>query len=1130
MNKTNSIKIRRRTTNLNFKENETSNIFKYIFPNLNKQSEIPHQVNTRLVLGQGKEAGGVVHVVHMQLPVPVSSYEFNPWIPAQGTKSKLSGNSSSGFSQVGENPATNTRLANSKNSGLNKPSKQLMIKQHLQLYHLPFISLLETKIKESNIKDAAKRIAKEWDWLSNVNNSEKARIFILWDPNILSIQQMSLSSQQITCKVNSIDGRLSCIISSVYGYNNIQDRKSLWEELTLIHRSVGNLPWIICGDFNAMVDSGEKLGGSTLTDADTIDFRSFIDDCQLTHLKTIGCFFTWNNKQDKDSRVWSRLDRTLVNDNWIQHINSSHVEYMVPRLSDHSPAIVSVYDDPSYGKKPFRFFNMWTKHDDFSTTVSSIWQTHINGFHMYSVYSKLKMLKGALKSLNRRHFGNISEQVIRAKTEMEKARTAWYIQGDRNSKLFHSAIKNNRHNNRVQVLYNSQGDRITDGEEIIKEFISYYKNLMGTAIPTVKTESHVIQNGTCLSPFQVSDLSKPVTSDEIRSAIFSMSDNKAPGPDGLAVIGSLVNEAQSAFVKGRQISNNILLAHELVKNYGRKHLSPRVMINIDIRKAFDSISWDFLQDIMTGLGFPLVFVKWIMSCISSPNYSVSLNGSLHGFFKGGRGLRQGDPLSPYLFILDDLLLFCKGDSYSVNKLFQCVKSFGDCSGLEANPSKCSIFYGGVSEDTKQMINNSLGFCEGKLPIRYLGLPLICKRMSFIDCNPLLLKISNQFQSCMKNKNLSYAGRIQIIKSVILGVQIFWTSSYILPVKVLQKIDELCRSFLWGKSDQTFKSALVSWSKVCVHKKNGGLGIFSARLWNTAAALKILWSIHMNKEQLWIKWSHENYIKNSSIWHINPKKGDSWMWKQLLKIRDKCLELCGGTENLKQLINSCCVNSKVQISSLYSSLSPDTTCVAWHNTVWENLSIPKHSFTLWLAVNDKLQTQDRLLKHGIIQASVCKLCDGPSESRNHLFFECKLSNYVWNGIMEWLKFKWRSCNWTALLNWYSFRLRGNGIKQKIKRMALAAAVYNIWKERNNRIFTLKNRSPDVVLRNIKMDILVALLNNSPSDEDRLDSLLALIYYRGGAKQRGFSGRRLGKVVEVLADLEGELGVEVPEVVS
>ncbi|XP_020249133.1 uncharacterized protein LOC109826515 [Asparagus officinalis] len=214
---------------------------------------------------------------------------------------------------------------------------------------------------------------------------------------------------------------------------------------------------------------------------------------------------------------------------------------------------------------------MWTKHADFLPTVSDIWLSQINGFHMYSVYTKLKRLKGALKSLNRRHFGNISEKVIRAKIEMEeiqkklqddplnptficherksialynklldheisfyqqKARTAWCIQSDRNTALFHSAIKANRHKYRVSILYNSHGDRLTDGEEIVKEFVSYYKRLMGTAIHTVKPDRHITQNGACLNSSQASELSKPVTSEEIRAAIFSMHDNKAPGPDG----------------------------------------------------------------------------------------------------------------------------------------------------------------------------------------------------------------------------------------------------------------------------------------------------------------------------------------------------------------------------------------------------------------------------------------------------------------------------------------------------------------------------------------------------------------------------------------------------------------------
>ncbi|XP_020249373.1 uncharacterized protein LOC109826764 [Asparagus officinalis] len=331
----------------------------------------------------------------------------------------------------------------------------------------------------------------------------------------------------------------------------------------------------------------------------------------------------------------------------------------------------------------------------------------------------------------------------------------------------------------------------------------------------------------------------------------------------------------------------------------------------------------------------------------------------------------------------------------MHKIYECVKDFGAKSGLEANPSKCSIFYGGVDESTKDTIRNCLGFPEGNFPIRYLGLPLISKRMSYMDCSSLFVKISGQFQTWLHRK-LSYAGRLQVIKSVILGIQIFWISCYILPIKVLRQIDVLCRNFLWGKSDQAFKISLVNWTNVCTDKKLGGLGIFSATQWSIATALRAIWHIHMNKESLWIKWIHENYLKNRDIWHISAKSSDSWMWRQLLK---------------------------VHLSDLYTALS-STAAKA----------------------------------------------------------DC-FSNRIWNSIMDWLQFKWRSADWHRLLDWYISRLRGKGTTQRIKRLAFSVAIYNIWSERNDRIFKGKVRYIDQLIRKIKVDILTISLNYPLPAEDK-----------------------------------------------
>ena len=340
---------------------------------------------------------------------------------------------------------------------------------------------------------------------------------------------------------------------------------------------------------------------------------------------------------------------------------------------------------------------------------------------------------------------------------------------------------------------------------------------------------------------------------------------------------------------------------------------------IDLEKAYDRMDWNFLRATLLDFGFPQVLVNLIMSCVMASNLSILWNGSKLENFSPTRGLRQGDPMSPYLFVLcmeklarmiqmkvderswhpillsrqgpaishllfaDDVLLFCKVKKSQVRVVLETLDKFCNMSGLKVSLEKSRAF---CSPKIPRSKRESIGRLTSIRFVsdlgRYLGVPILKGRVKRATFNLIIEKITTRLAT-WKSKLLNKVGKLYLAQSVISAMPIHTMQALWLPDGVCRDIDKLTRGFLWGRKEHSKGMHLVDHT-VIKPKNCGGLNIRDSRHLNTALLGKMIWNNLNEPGRLSSHVLTAKYLGAKSFFLAQPRRNCSYVWRGILKAR------------------------------------------------------------------------------------------------------------------------------------------------------------------------------------------------------------------------------------------------------
>ncbi|GKA12795.1 RNA-directed DNA polymerase, eukaryota, reverse transcriptase zinc-binding domain protein [Tanacetum coccineum] len=905
---------------------------------------------------------------------------------------------------------------------------------------LSVCAIIETRIKAKKLLKIRDGIFKQWEWINNMRYCDKGCMIIMgWNIDNINLKMLHYCKQSVLCRIEDRRGKLLMFYTIVYAANGGNERRDLWKDLSLYKGIVADDPWAIMGDMNVTLDPSEHFTGSSSMSKDIQEFKDCVNLIEIEDIASSGLFYTWTK---------------ICTSEYPQ----AHFIFLPYLISDHYPVVLSLPNTIQGRKKSFR-------------------------------------LRDKLKSVQQRIDVEPHNKLLR---EEESVVLGNYEEAMREEEKLYSR-------NRVNAIHDERGNRF-EGNKVVEQFVKHFKQFLGESSPVNYLQgcNELFKKKSCNVDAEY--MVREVSNAEIKKAMFMIDDNKAPGPDGYTshffkkawnvvgnavckvvreffdtgrilseinstiiafeclvlaerlkkYLGKLVSQNQSAFIPNRQIQDNILISQELLKRYNKKNRPKRVALKIDLQKAYDTVNCNFLEDILNGFGFHRKMVNWIMKCVTSTSFLIAVNGESCGFFKGGLGLRQGDPIYPYLFTLVmeilNLLMIRRienNDSKSVKIIKDVIDEFGDVSGLLPNYNKSTIIFGSINDEVRQEILDVIPFRVEKLSVKYLGVPLITKRTGVKECKSLVDKVRNRILS-WKNKILSYAGRLQLVASVLESIQVYWANVFLLPQTVIEEINKLLKGFLWNQSDHANGKA------------------------------KVVWKNLSDKDTLWVKWINTFKLMGRTVWEVNEDSNDSWGWRNILRMRLEArmhmiMKVGNGErtslwfDNWSRLgpLSEIISYRDVYDARMESNLTLNVFCNKYKGH-W-----PEEWSTLFPMVT---QLPNIKLSHEKCDVLMWKRNDGILKKftiRNaYQDLQSRQKNIMVNKKIE-LRINERY--WESTISKLADMKNRNNIGSVERKLCLAASVYLIWQERNNRLFKNEKRSVDELFTVLVNTIQLRLCN-------------------------------------------------------